>query len=283
MLNDTFEWDGGDWTPLSLVPNVPPGRWGAPAVSVCGPVFMIGGSMTSATPYLNDQWMWNGSTWSATSFADGGAPPARFLASAATLNGVVILFGGYANSVESSDTWINRGDAWSQATYPADSGPGARVEAAMFTLNDQVVLYGGSTDQGNTVLQDTWIWNGADWTEKSPMHNPGPRYGTAAVTFGTVGLVFGGYDENSNYTDETWLWDGGDWTNVTPDAGPDAGPPARARAAAATLGNRVLLFGGQGDPGPLGDAWVWDGTSWTPLPPSPNQPSARYSSSIAVY
>jgi len=44
------------------------------------------------------------------------------------------------------------------------------------------------------------------------------------------------------------------------------GPPARIAASAATLGGKVVLFGGQDDnENPLGDTWVWDGASWTQL------------------
>jgi N-acetylneuraminic acid mutarotase len=33
----------------------------------------------------------------------------------------------------------------------------------------------------------------------------------------------------------------------------------------AGLGGKVILFGGQGESGTLGDTWQWDGTSWTQL------------------
>jgi len=32
------------------------------------------------------------------------------------------------------------------------------------------------------------------------------------------------------------------------------------------IGTRVVVFGGVGSEGVLGDGWLWDGTRWTPLP-----------------
>lgn len=45
-------------------------------------------------------------------------------------------------------------------------------------------------------------------------------------------------------------------------------PPARERAAGAPTGSGYLLFGGRDAAGaPLGDAWLFDGSDWTPIDP----------------
>lgn len=53
----------------------------------------------------------------------------------------------------------------------------------------------------------------------------------------------------------------GAWTLHTP----AASPPPRSDAATAfdAADGTVVLFGGQGATGPLGDTWTWDGTTWT--------------------
>jgi hypothetical protein len=50
----------------------------------------------------------------------------------------------------------------------------------------------------------------------------------------------------------------------------------------ATLGNKVVLFGGtsQGS-GALNDTWTFDGTSWTQLPVS-NRPPAGFDAAMAA-
>src|ERR1035438_8065688 len=36
------------------------------------------------------------------------------------------------------------------------------------SVNGQVVLFGGSNGGSADVLNDTWVWDGANWTQKSP-------------------------------------------------------------------------------------------------------------------
>ena len=41
----------------------------------------------------------------------------------------------------------------------------------------QIVLFGGRNDGGN--FSDTWVWDGTNWTQKSPATIPRERYGAA--------------------------------------------------------------------------------------------------------
>ncbi len=57
---------------------------------------------------------------------------------------------------------------------------------------DQVAIIGGL---GLGYLGDTWTWNGADWTKRSPAHSPSRRSG-AAMAYDTARdqiVLFGGY------------------------------------------------------------------------------------------
>jgi hypothetical protein len=47
-----------------------------------------------------------------------------------------------------------------------------------------------------------------------------------------------------------------------------------------TVGDRVILFGGQGASGFLNDTWQWDGSTWTQLA-SPISPPALYGFALA--
>jgi hypothetical protein len=51
-------------------------------------------------------------------------------------------------------------------------------------------------------------------------------------------------------------------------------------AGIATLGDEVVLFGGDGDGGPVGDTWSWDGAAWTQR--SGTGPSARQGAAMAA-
>ncbi len=48
----------------------------------------------------------------------------------------------------------------------------------------------------------------------------------------------------------------------------------------ATLGDKVVLFGGHDGTRAVGDKWEWDGSAWSPR--SVTGPSARYGFAIAA-
>src|SRR2546427_652082 len=67
----------------------------------------------------------------------------------------------------------------------------------------------------------------------------------------------------------------GVWYDRTDRPEPRMGPAMAYDAAR----GRVVLFGGSGASGPLGDTWEWDGTSWSQVPSS--GPSVRSGHAMA--
>jgi hypothetical protein len=116
------------------------------------------------------------------------------------------------------------------------------------------VLFGGRI--GGTVSNDTWEYDGAQWSPRMPLASP-PGRRAAAMTFDSsrrVTVLFGGYTSTA-VLDDTWLWDGNQWT---PSA--SRGPAGRRSAAIAFDPSRgtTILFGGANgaNRGPgLGDLW----------------------------
>lgn len=103
-------------------------------------------------------------------------------------------------------------------------------------------------------------------------------------------VMFGGQGESSSILfDDTWLWDG--WEETWREAlGPglaplDPRPSARKSPAMAYDGKsgRVLLFGGEGSGGVLGDTWLWDGVNerWESLGVMSPGPSPRAGAQMA--
>jgi N-acetylneuraminic acid mutarotase len=94
-------------------------------------------------------------------------------------------------------------------------------------------------------------------------------------------VLFGGAADVSNTNlsldtlGDTWLWNGSTWTEEFPAASP---PPRVVAAVAydAAAGNVVLFGGASNDSNgsPLGDTWVWNGSTWTEEFPAAS-PSAR--------
>ena len=86
--------------------------------------------------------------------------------------------------------------------------------------NGVVVLFGGRGASRNPadLLNDTWVWDGTEWTQMNPTTSPTARWGHAMVYDKANGyvLLYGGSIGPNNPVGDTWIWDGGDWTRVYP-------------------------------------------------------------------
>jgi hypothetical protein len=259
-LNDTWRWSAADgWTELHPT-LAPPGQNGAVATQLGGgQVLFYGGGIPVNNP---STWTWNGVTWQEQHPASSSFPPPTLYAPfLVTLDGSGVLSSGYDDGVLYDDTWVWSGTTWVHQN-PSDDFP-YREFAAAATLGNVVVVFGG---EGSCFLPlgDTWTWDGTTWTQQNPVHSPSPRRGAAAAALGGKVVLFGGdiigLDGDWTSVDETWLYDGTDWTQENL----SRAPPARDSAAAATVGDVVVLFGGGPFVGPaLGDTWTWNGSSWT--------------------
>src|SRR5258708_13941138 len=95
-----------------------------------------------------------------------------------------------------------------------------------------VVMFGGSTTLFGACcgdLNDTWIWNGATWTQVFPQQSPPARRfdgdGMAYEPATRKVVLFGGNTEgNTTYLGDTWTWDGvaQTWTQMSPATSPSA-------------------------------------------------------------
>jgi parallel beta helix pectate lyase-like protein/galactose oxidase-like protein len=86
-----------------------------------------------------------------------------------------------------------------------------------------VILFGGW--DGGSTLDDTWIWDGNDWT-KYTGQGPGARRYASLVSDGTDVLLFGG--ETSQTLADSWIFDGQTWVSVPASVNP---PSRRGHAA----------------------------------------------------
>lgn len=119
----------------------------------------------------------------------------------------------------------------------------------------QLVLYGGQTT-GVPALGDAWAYDFAtgDWTNSTDGAAPARNlYGLAPASDGA--LLFGGGSIDRGYLEDAWLLD--ETTLAMTPVSLGDGPAARAGATLISdaARERVLLFGGEGDDGLLGDLW----------------------------
>ncbi|MFH1230483.1 MAG: fibronectin type III domain-containing protein [Planctomycetota bacterium] len=189
---------------------------------------------------------------------------------------ITVLFGG---SDWSDETWERHKTRW-VLTLP-DHKPSGRYGHAMTyeSVTGKVVLFGGvigsSTDK-DILSDETWEWDGIDWTLRTPAHKPpGRRYPAMAYDSGRNKIVLFGGETDSSYSDETWEWDGTDWTLRTP----IHKPSALWGTAMAYDSNRhkTLLYRGFCWTNEL---WEWNGIDWT-LIKSPANSSTKSSYAMA--
>lgn len=191
---------------------------------------------------------------------------------------------------------------WALPGFPlpaanAVTRPSGRSAAAMTYdgASKTVVLFGGNAEFGDRggELNDTWVWNGTAWKQRTPPASPPAREHAAMAYDGNTKTVvlFGGtsdncgvlFDDTCVKLNDTWIWNGvaRTWRQVlTP-----VSPPARSDASMAydKVSRKVLLFGGSNSSNTyLNDTWSWDGDAemWTPLSPS-ESPSARRWTALA--
>src|SRR5262245_27019680 len=116
------------------------------------------------------------------------------------------------------NTWEWDGVTWSQR-FPVNA-PSQRLNHRMaFDLNrSRTVLFGGSFFAGGGVSDETWEWDGVNWTQRLPATRPAARAnpGMAHDLFRNRTVIFGGTNAQGNRLGDTWEWDGTNWTRMLP-------------------------------------------------------------------
>jgi hypothetical protein len=272
--NDTWEWDGTNWTDVTPSSGGPSARLGQAMAydATRGVTLLYGGIDCRSATYQDDTWEWTGTGWTRLQVS---GPPARANTALAhdPVRGVLVLFGGDAPAMS--------------AACPATDG------------------YSGF------VCDDTWEWDGTAWSDRSSSSamTPAARnlHGMTydlvrqeMVLFGGDGVMSVGCSlpdsHGDAFCDDTWEWDGVNWIGVAPTM---AGSPPSARSVTAmtfdSTRNVQVLFGGKSSSSSPGcavetragsgdyncnDTWEWTGTSWTEVTPGSN-PSVRHSHALA--
>lgn len=269
-VRDTWEWDGASWTQLTPASSdaSPPARIDHALAydAARARVVLFGGSTLNGR--AKDTWTWDGASWSnVTPVVAGDSPTARDGAALAYERPLerLVLFGGSSGAGAQRDTWCWTGTRWQLCTR-SNTTPLARENTAVVghPALGHALLFGGFGFVGNvgTYFDDTWIWDGGYWLNRTPAgpRPPGRRMHqmTYDVARGRVVLV-GGIDANNVLFGDTWEWNGESWEDRTP-ADPAQRPSARYLHAMAYDEARgvTVLIGGYGRE----DVWEWNGATW---------------------
>ena len=273
---DTWEYDGVTWTQTPTPASPPPLQ--APALAFDGArqqVVLFGGYTRPG--FAADTWEYDG-RW--TRRATAHAPSARggHVLTYDPGRGRVVLFGGTTSMVASgsltlSDTWEYDGVDWTRVATA--NSPPARMQSALVhdSVRARTVLVGGNTGGGPlTLLNDTWEYDGNNWTQSAATIAPGGlcQHALAFDTARARTVLFGGTTVVAGWSTAfagTWEYDGSVWVQV-PTA---AAPPLDGRLAYdCARGRTVMLTRVPVAPVPASfrDTWEYDGSNWAALSPA---------------
>jgi len=163
-----------------------------------------------------------------------------------------------ASDFDVMDGAVNHG---SDAAETGDASP-----CGNSSIPTHVVLFGGS--DGATWYNDTWVWDGASWSQStSSVLTPPARWQHAMAPLCGKAVMVGGSSANPNpssYLDDQWGWDGSNWTSVNPSP-----LPALIDSPLAPLNGTLVLFGGYESGAAIDETWVFNGSSWSMAPIGP--------------
>lgn len=206
--DDTFEWDGSDW--VQVFPLATPGGladYGAAYDLARVRTVVFGGTANVFfSQMLNSTYEYDGVTW--TLATPGTVPPPRRLPAMAfaTALGATVMFGGDdPQSSAFADTWLYDGATWTQVNTAHQ--PSARTGAHMVYDNQRAVcvLFGGRDPATLAILNDTWEFDGVDWTEiDAHVYPPRADFGMTMDLLRNRPVLFGGRIANNGVVDDTW-------------------------------------------------------------------------------
>jgi hypothetical protein len=223
-FGDTWEFDGSDWTLKSVSGPAPRCAEGMVFDSARKVVVLYGGNVSTYSTFFDDTWEWDGISWKQIATVGPGARAQMSMAYDSARQKVV-LFGGYGfgNSLK-GDTWEWDGTRWSQMS-PAGATPSARGQASMAydSVSGLCLLYGGGNiNDGNSIQNDTWGWDGSRWVKI--FHGEAPAKQAHALLYDPVRrrtVLYGGnIGRDAPVTSDLWEFDGVQWREISGEPGP---------------------------------------------------------------
>jgi len=266
----TYVWTGAAWNevtsyyPESYLGNTAPMAYDEASSQL---LMVTGDPNDEPNPVLpTGTWSWNGSDW--IELDPATSPPPRLAAAIAydPATSMVVLFGGTGADSYLDDTWTWDGTDWSQVTTATSPPSRAGALLAYDEATSQFVLYGGEgalPNGGNAALNDTWVFDGTNWTAENTPTTPDTGISLTDDPATNQLVLFAlGVDNQGAYS-ETWTWDGTDWHDATPAPSSPPGGTSLQMAYDSSTGQLIAVAGGA--------TFEWETGAWTELAPA-NEP-----------
>lgn len=195
---------------------------------------------------------------------------------------LVVIHGGINSQKEAlADLSVLQvaNEQWVPDLEPSAVGPAARAFHAACSIGSRVFIFAGHVylpeqkrlHQFNDLWvldTDTWQWERKDACPDHPA--PSPRDRSSIIPLGDHRLlIYGGTDATNKRLDDVWIYDlnTSSWSEVVPSGGSKPNP--RCSTTLFSLGNRVLVFGGDiANIGPSNDLWSLRGVAQVEENPS---------------
>lgn len=269
---DTWLWNGTAWTQVAT-PLAPSPRLGHAMAFDVGRnrVVLFGGAVGGGAGTDSDEtWEWSGGQWTQLQPAVRPSPRRAVVMTYDAARSVCLLFGGGFGATATTvhdDTWQWDGTAWTLRNPVNHPSPRWANSLVYDWSRHDVVLHGGSAGAVQQSLDDTWTWDGTNWTQRSPTTVPTARRGAGAAfdIQRDVTVVSGGLGSGATFLDDTWLWDGSDWRRDT--RLPTPGTKMTFALAYDLLRGRCVTFGGYSG-GLSQETWEYEPgqlASWQPF------------------
>ncbi|KAG7366449.1 Kelch motif-containing protein [Nitzschia inconspicua] len=208
--------------------------------------------------------------WSEVEVNGGTAPAPRSLHTAAILNGVMYVFGGYDGNtrVNSFHAFSFAEKRWSPV-LPSTNNPGPpspRDRHVAFAFGNSVYIHGGF--DGTSRVADFWGFDlsSMTWREVSVLGGrpPSPRHSHSAIVWRDSFFCWGGYDGSYKSDLHQYDFTTSQWNLVTTTG---RRPKARYRATAVVFRNAMILYGGHDGTRHLSDTHIFDleNRAWSSL------------------
>lgn len=280
ILAETWTWNGTAWTQQTAAGG--PARFGHRIVRLptANQLLTFGGRSPTISALANDTWRWNGTVWS--SLATQGATPnaipsARFRYGMAfdSVRNKLVLFGGRTATTTLGDTWeldfATTPATWTQVATSVAPPPREDMFFEFDPTLNRVVMYGGYDTDTDTLLGDTWEFDGTEWRDATPLVPPVDAPPALLRTAGAYDsarqrlYLYGGFD-GLTFSTATYEYTGDRWSPVTVGAGPTASTEMYAGYDAQR--RKFVAFGGVGFVF-SNETWEFNGTgagnSTTPI------------------
>ena len=177
-------------------------------------------------------------------------------------------------------TWLWSSNQWAQA-HPSVAPP--RRTGAAFAWDpamSAVLLFGGQAYGDQTLLNDTWAWNGSRWTEVGKGGQAPPASFVSIATYDPVRreMVLVQSDIHFGTPIQLWTWDGVAWRQRSVAGGPTS--PVAAIAFEPRTRTVIAIAGECSGFECRSQTWSWDGTTWHQLSPAHEPGFAFYNMSL---